>query len=170
MASRNSFRFTEETSRLSCLFTWSSFCEFKAPSAQCVCHKYLNNYAHLCYADTPRGWRIRIRYVSDTDTPRICLGYVSSRILKMQIRFVLDTCIRHVWARWDTAHPRSNFRPPPPWDYEIITAAAILDSSCSRSSLTPDLLSPSGSGGRRPPASSFPGKNRSPARLSLQNN
>ena len=37
---------------------------------------------HLSYADTPRRWRIRIRYVSDTDTPRIRLGYVSSRILK----------------------------------------------------------------------------------------
>ena len=62
----------------------------------------------LCYADTPRGWRIRIRYVSDTDTPRIHLGYVSSRILKMQIRFVLDTCIRHVWARLDTAQSTSH--------------------------------------------------------------
>ena len=27
--------------------------------------------AALCYADTPKRWRIRIRYVSDTDTPRI---------------------------------------------------------------------------------------------------
>ena len=63
---------------------------------------------HLCYADTPRGWRIRIRYVSDTDTPRIRLGYVSSRILKMQIHFVLDTCIRHVWARLDTAQSTSH--------------------------------------------------------------
>jgi len=52
--------------------------------------------------------------VSDTFPIRICLGYVSRCILKMQTHFVLDTCIRHVWARWDTAHPRSNFRPPPP--------------------------------------------------------
>ena len=57
---------------------------------------------NLCYADTPRKWRIRIRYVSDTDTPRIRLGYVSSRILKKQIRICLDTRIRYFWARWDT--------------------------------------------------------------------
>ena len=56
----------------------------------------------LCYADTPRRWRIRIRYVSDTDTPRIRLGYVSSRILKKRIRICLGTRIRYFWARWDT--------------------------------------------------------------------
>ena len=67
----------------------------------------------LCYADTPRGWRIRILYVSDTDMPRIRLGYVSRRILKMQIRFVLDTCIRHVWATWDTAQTISQPNSPP---------------------------------------------------------
>ena len=40
-------------------------------------------YTMLCYADTPRRRRIRIRHVLDTDTPRIRLGYVSRRILKM---------------------------------------------------------------------------------------
>ena len=29
---------------------------------------YCDNVS-LCCTDTPRGWRIRIRYVSDTDTP-----------------------------------------------------------------------------------------------------
>ena len=41
--------------------------------------------------------------VSDTYRIRIRLGYVSSRILKKQLRICLDTRIRYFWARWDTA-------------------------------------------------------------------
>jgi hypothetical protein len=53
-----------------------------------------------------RGSVSRIRYVSDTDTPRIRLGYVSRPYYENWIRIDQDTGIRHVWADLDTAHER----------------------------------------------------------------
>lgn len=53
-----------------------------------------------------RGSVSRIRYVSDTDTPRIRLGYVSRPYYENWIRIDQDTVIRHVWADLDTAHER----------------------------------------------------------------
>ena len=48
-------------------------------------------------------WRIRIQYVSDTDTPWIRVGYVSGRIPKNWIRTGADTRTGRGWARLDTA-------------------------------------------------------------------
>ena len=45
----------------------------------------------------------RIRYVSDTDTPWIRVGYVSGRIPKNRIRTGADTRTGRGWARLDTA-------------------------------------------------------------------
>ena len=45
----------------------------------------------------------RIRYISDTDTPWIRVGYVSGRIPKNWIRTGADTRTGRGWARLDTA-------------------------------------------------------------------
>ena len=75
--------------------------------------------SRLCYADTSRKRCIRIRHVSDTDTPLIhfqtypgntdtfCVGYVYPTRLGQ-----MGYSPNHQSAQ--LAHPRSDFRPPPP--------------------------------------------------------
>jgi len=98
--------------------------------------------------------------VSDTFWIRIRLGYASDTFpdVSWKCRYVLcwirvsDTFgpdwIRPKALVSPISLPRPGFRLQLPLR-DRIAAAAVLDSSCSRSSLTPDLLSPSRSGGRR---------------------
>jgi len=53
----------------------------------------------LCYVDTPGEWRIRIRHVSDTDTPWIRFQPYPKKMDTYWLRYVYPTRMGHVFER-----------------------------------------------------------------------
>ena len=108
----------------------------------------------LCYPDTCRGPRIRVGYVSDTDTRGIRAGCVPAAYRRLPERIGLETASPVRFGGWDTAHiipPRG--LPVSPMPYRIQRAA------------TPSVRTHEGdaAGGGWPPAGDEPAGDEPPA-------